>query len=156
MSKPRIVQAIVDAIAKHPKKMPLNDQGQLVPDPTPMAPPIGFKPQPSMVEIIRKQVQLASEEAKRQGNESLEEADDFDVGDDPEISSPYELDEESEVPIRVLAARAAEAQEQYLEAKRSAGLRMQEDARNPIPEPPAEGGKGGGSPEPPPPAPPGK
>jgi len=126
--KPRIVQAIVDAIAKHPKKMPLNEHGQLVPDPVPMAPPIGFKAQPSMVELIRRQVELASAEAKRAGQESLEEADDFDVGDDPEIASPYELDEESEVPIRVLAARAEQAQMDYLEAKRDAGRRMQADS----------------------------
>lgn len=142
----KIFNAIAEAIRSHPKGMPLNERGQLVPDPTPMAPPIGFRPQPSMVELIRQQVRLASEEAKRQGRESFEESDDFDVGDDPEISSPYELDDDSHVPIRVLAARAEEAKETYLEAKRQAGLRMQKDASagavapapSPSVDPPAE------------------
>lgn len=146
-------EAIVAAIAAHPKKMPLNDRGELVPDPVPMAPPIGYRPQPSMVDIIRRQVQLASEEAKRMGAESLEEADDFDVGDEPELRSPYELDVESEVPIRVLAARAEEAQEAYLDAKRQAGLRMQKDAAGgspPEPGPSPKPGPGpGGDPQPP-------
>lgn len=142
-----IPEAIKAAIAAHPKKLPLNDRGELVPDPVPMAPPIGYRPQPSMVELIRKQVQLASEEAKRMGAESLEEADDFDVGDEPELRSPYELDVESEVPIRVLAARAEEAQEAYLEAKRQAGLRMQKDAGSaspPEPRPSPKDGAGDG------------
>lgn len=125
---PKIFSAVLDAIRAHPKAMPLNDRGQLVPDPTPMAPPIGYKPQPSMVDLIRKEVLRVSQEARRAGFESEEEADDFEVGDDFTPSSPYELDEESEVPIRVLKARADQAQLDYLEAKRGAGLRMQEDA----------------------------
>lgn len=120
-------------MAAHPKKMPLNDRGQLVPDPIPMAPPIGYKAQPSMVEIIRAQVLQVSKEAARQGLETEEEADDFDVGDDVEPSSPYEMDAQSEVPLRVLKARADEATLDYLEAKRDAGLRMQADAAAPKP-----------------------
>lgn len=128
MKVSKMVEAVAQAIRAHPKAKPLNEAGQLVPDPTPMAPPVGFRRQPSMVEIVRRQIQLASEEAKREGKESLEEADDFDVGDDPELQSPYELDEESEVPISVLRARAEQAELDYLEAKRDAGLRMQRDA----------------------------
>lgn len=124
----KLSQIVRDAMAAHHKGRPLNDRGQLIPDPVPMAPPIGFKPQPSMVDIIRQQVRLASLDAAREGKETLEEADDFDVGDEPELRSQYELDEEGEVPIRVLEARAAEAREEYLEAKRAAGLRMQEDS----------------------------
>lgn len=110
------------------KGQPLNQAGQLIPDPTPMAPPIGYKAQPSMMEIVRQQVLLASREAAEAGYETEEEADDFVVGDEPELRSPYELDPESEVPISVLRARAEEAQEDYLNAKRDAGLKMQEDA----------------------------
>lgn len=123
-----IAAAVREAIAAHPKKLPLNALGQLVPDPTPMAPPIGYRPQPSIADMIRQQVLAISRDAAREGNESLEEADDFEVGDDPEISSPYELDLESEVPIRVLEARAELARNNYLEAKREAGLRMTDDA----------------------------
>lgn len=118
---------VVAAMKAHKKGLPLNDQGQLVPDPIPMAPPVGFKPSPSMTDLIRQQVLAVSREAQRAGYDSLDDADDFDVGDDQEIQSPYELDEESEVPIRVLQARAEQAQNEYIQAKRDAGLRMQDD-----------------------------
>ena len=70
----------------------LDDYGHELLDPTPMAPPIGYKPQPSMVEIIRAQIrseQLAKE-AEDAGFETFEEADDFEVDDDYDPSSPYE------------------------------------------------------------------
>lgn len=126
----RLHQVVLDAIKLHPKKKPLNEHGQLVPDPVPMAPPVGFKPQPSLSEMIRAQVLAASRDAAREGFETVEEADDFDVGDDPEISSPYEIDTESEVPISVLRARAEAAQAEYMDAKRDAGLRMQDDGKS--------------------------
>lgn len=125
----KIADQVLDAMSKHPKKMPLNDKGQLVPDPVPMAPPIGYRATPSMIEIVRQQVLAVSRDAAMQGMETEEEADDFDVGDDPELRSPYEIDEETETPIRVLKARAEQAELDYIEAKREAGLRMQDDAK---------------------------
>lgn len=153
----KLVDIVRDAMAAHPKKLPLNDRGELIPDPTPMAPPIGYRPQPDMMQMIRDQVRLASIEAARDGLETEDEADDFDVGDDPEIRSPYELDVESEVPIKVLKARAEAAQLDYMEAKREAGLRMQSDASgNPmLPDGNTDGSGGGargGSQEPAPPS----
>lgn len=70
----------------------LNDRGIETPDPTPMAPPLGYNKQPSMMENIRN---LVRSEALRQaaeaaGAETFDEADDFDVGDDFEPASPYE------------------------------------------------------------------
>lgn len=66
--------------------------GREVPDPTPMAPPVGFIKQPSMIENIRN---LVRSEALRQaaltaGAETFEEAEDFDVDDDIDPTSPYE------------------------------------------------------------------
>lgn len=66
--------------------------GQEVVDDTPMAPPIGYVKQPSMVEHIRnmvrsEQLRLAAE---AEGQESFEEAEDFDVEDEPEPISAYE------------------------------------------------------------------
>lgn len=61
------------------------------PDSTPMAPPIGYNPQPSMFEQMR-----AMQEAQRSmllagQDETFEEADDFDIEDDPaDPSTPYE------------------------------------------------------------------
>lgn len=62
-----------------------------VPNPTPMAPPVGYKRQPSLAEQIRAMVRSeqlkAAAEAK--GFETFEESDDFEV-DDFDPSSPYE------------------------------------------------------------------
>lgn len=77
-------------------------------DGTPIAPPINYSRQPSMLEIQREQMRLLTEEASRNaamlGQETLEDADDFDVGDDDEIRgfTSYELDADPEY----LAARA--------------------------------------------------
>lgn len=70
----------------------LNDRGRELLDSTPMAPPVGYKPQPSMVEIIRAQIvsEKLAREAEELGLETFEEADDFDVEDDYDPSTPYE------------------------------------------------------------------
>lgn len=63
-------------------------------DPTPVAPPIGWHKQPSMHDIIAAQVRqaLLDREVEAQGMETWEEADDFDVDDDPFPQSPHEGD----------------------------------------------------------------
>lgn len=68
--------------------------GAEMPDPTPMAPPIGYVKQPTMVEHMRQMIRsehlrLAAEAA---GAETFEEADDFDVPDDLEPLSAYEFE----------------------------------------------------------------
>lgn len=64
----------------------------LIPDPTPVAPPLGYIRQPSLTERIRDMVR--SEHLRRvaeeSGAETFEEASDFEVGDDYDPSSPYE------------------------------------------------------------------
>jgi len=82
------------------------------PDPTPMAPPIGYNPQPSLAEQIRAMVrssQLALE-AERLGAETFEEADDFEM-DDVDPSSPYEENFDP-VPARELKARRKKAEDE--------------------------------------------
>lgn len=81
------------------------------PDPTPMAPPIGYKKQPSMVDHIRQMVRSEQLRAHADslGMETFEEADDFDVGDDYEPNSPYEND--FEPPVRSLQEQALAAQQ---------------------------------------------
>lgn len=70
----------------------LNDKGHEVPDPTPVALPVGFRPPPTMVELIRMHVRRElSQAAVADGAESFEEADDFDIEDDRlDPSTPYE------------------------------------------------------------------
>lgn len=114
------------------KDKPLDGYGREIPDPTPMAPPLGYQRQPTMVDIMRGMIrshQLAMEAAAA-GYETFDEADDFDVGDvDP--SSPYEGDFE---PVGSLRARreVAEAEERAARAAAEAG----------------SGGGGGGTPPP--------
>lgn len=78
-------------------------------DPTPMAPPIGYKRQPSMVEIVRAQIRdaMLAQQLAEQGVETFEEADDFEIGDDYDPSSPWENDFDR--PITEVLAEAQRA-----------------------------------------------
>lgn len=73
-----------------------------IPDPIPMAPPVGWVEQPSMIDHIRNLVrgELLRRQADVDGFESFEEADDFDTGedDDHDIRSGYEYEPEFEPP----------------------------------------------------------
>lgn len=69
-------------------------RGYELPDPTPMSPAVGHKPGPTLREQIRDMIasERLAQEAAAAGFETLEEADDFDVGDDYDPVTPYELD----------------------------------------------------------------
>lgn len=68
------------------------------PDPTPLAIPVNFRRPPSIEEMIQKYVRTElSTRAQDQGAETFEEADDFDVDDDPELRSPYEITADHEL-----------------------------------------------------------
>jgi len=74
-----------------PQATYLTEDGREKPDPTPLAPPIGYVKQPHLWEQMREMVRhQLSEAAVDSGRESFEEADDFDVGDDYDPTSPYE------------------------------------------------------------------
>lgn len=70
----------------------LDDQGRELPNPTPIAPPLGYQKQPTIRETIRNMVlsERLRQEAQAAGVETFEEADDFEVGDDYDPTSPYE------------------------------------------------------------------
>lgn len=68
------------------------DDGMEYPDPTPIEVPLGFRRPPSIHEEIRRFVrQEMSRQAQEQGGESFEEADDFEVDEDPDPLTQYEL-----------------------------------------------------------------
>lgn len=78
-------------VSKHPKGRPYDENGQFYPDPTPVAPPIGYVQEPSMFDRVREMIQRdASMRAQAAGFESFEDADDFYIEDDIEPFSPYE------------------------------------------------------------------
>lgn len=71
----------------------LDAQRRYIPDPTPVAPPVGYVRQPSLAEQIRTMVrsERLRLEVEAAGAETFEEADDFEVGDDYDPDSPYEM-----------------------------------------------------------------
>lgn len=71
----------------------LTENGYEVPDPTPMAPPVGYKKTPSMVDTIRDMVRSEHlrQEAARAGFESFEDSEDFGEDDDDRLpTTAYE------------------------------------------------------------------
>lgn len=70
----------------------LNERGQEVLDPTPLAIPAGFVKPESLEAKMARAIRVASLQAQSQGFETVEEADDFDIPDDPDTlpDSPWE------------------------------------------------------------------
>lgn len=70
----------------------LNERGHEVPDPTPVAMPLGLsRPEPIHVMIQRLVRTELSQQAQQQDMETWEEADDFDIEDDElDPLTPYE------------------------------------------------------------------
>lgn len=114
----------------------LDAGGREVTDGRPMAPPLGYKKTESLAEQIRRMVQdeHIRRELENSGIETFDEANDFDIGDDVDPSSPYEVHFSSESFDQWLAEKNAQTPPQA-----------------PSPEPP--GGVQGGSPPAPSPDP---
>lgn len=60
-----------------------NELGEEILNPTPMQPPVGYKKQPSMIDIVRQQVAAHHASLLDMEPETEDEADDFDIPDDP-------------------------------------------------------------------------
>lgn len=62
------------------------------PDPVPIAPPLGYQPTPPIEELIQQMItnHVLRAEMEAAGAETFEEADDFEVGEDYDPTSPYE------------------------------------------------------------------
>lgn len=75
----------------------LNSDGSEAPDPQPMFVASGLKKPETLQQQIRRMIRNeASLYAMEHGSESFEEADDFDIGDDFDPESPYELEFDQE------------------------------------------------------------
>lgn len=69
----------------------LDENGHEVPDPRPMTIPSGFKRPETLAEQVQRLVRTSiSAYAAAQGKETFEEAEDFDIGDEADPSTPYE------------------------------------------------------------------
>lgn len=92
MRQPYKIAQRVDLDGVVHTKAGLDEHGREIADPTPIAPPIGYNKQPSMMENIRNMIrsERLRQEVEAAGAETFEEADDFDVGEDFDPTSPYE------------------------------------------------------------------
>lgn len=103
-------------------------------DPIPMAPPIGYKKQPSMVEIVRDMVrgERLKAEAEAAGHETFEESEDFNIPDEHFLESPWV--NEFDPPIHELV----DAGKKQLELKRTTA-KPPAPPESPAPVPPSDG-----------------
>lgn len=86
-------ESLKKIVKDHPKGKPLDKDGKFYPDPTPVAPPVGQShvAEIDMFEVMKNRIRNeASIAAMMAGEETFEEADDFEVYDDPEPFSPWE------------------------------------------------------------------
>lgn len=109
----------------------LTPDGQLV-DSVPLAPPVGYRKQPSMVEIVRNMVRGERLKAALDADtETFEDADDFDIPDDPdppqsgyenELDPPLaELVEEGRKVMEARKKREKEAEQAVKPPEKPAG-----------------------------------
>ncbi|UDN67493.1 hypothetical protein [robinz microvirus RP_32] len=82
----------------------LDLHGREIPNPLPLAPPVGYKKSPTIAEQMRQMIRMASYEAAHAGAETEEEANDFDVGEDFDPSTPYEHDFEMDPAMEAMLA----------------------------------------------------
>lgn len=69
----------------------LDEFGREVPDPRPLQIPAGFKRPETLAETVQRLVRgQLSRQAQEQGFETFEESEDFDIGDEIDMSTPYE------------------------------------------------------------------
>lgn len=83
------------------RKANLDDTGGEILSSVPMQPPVGFRREPSMFDIMRDMIARERMELENAGFETPEEADDFDVDDDFDPSSPYEHNFDPPAPSEV-------------------------------------------------------
>lgn len=122
--------------------MPLNPEtGRERPDQTPHTLAVdGLRRPESLDDMVRRLVrhEMFQRAAAQAGHETFEEADDFDVDDDPDLKSPYELDD-SLPPFNEKELRAQ--------------IKRETDERHPRPPKPKPGDGPPAAPEPQPTAP---
>lgn len=105
------------------------EEGHEILNPTPIAPPLGYTPQLSLAEQIRQQVRLQAL-AERMDPETEEEADDFDVDDDPPIPSRWENDMVPSVKEMRIRREALEREYADAEAAQRRAEQLPPDPRN--------------------------
>ncbi|UDN67881.1 hypothetical protein [robinz microvirus RP_165] len=81
----------IDVYKTTDKRNRFSAENKEILNPTPMQPPLGYKAQPSLLETVRQQV-LQMKRMEDNEPETEEEADDFEIDDDPQPVSRWEND----------------------------------------------------------------
>ena len=116
----------------------LDEHGREILDSRPMEPPVGYVKRESISDQIRRMVLQVSQEIASNEVESVEEANDFYVEDDPGSALPgsqYEFDEDYVLEQQLAARRRAADEVSVVRASEV------KDEPKPLPEP--KGGSGG-------------
>lgn len=115
----------------------LDAQGREVLDETPLVLPVKALRRPSTLDEIRQYIGIVNQEAARSGQETFEEADDFDVGDDHDPHSPWEMAVDQEENWSAFREQLEEQRVQAAKGRR-AGVEPPPGATPaPTPSPPA-------------------
>lgn len=144
---------IVASKVVRPQKTEYMRDGREYPDPTPVAPPIGFVRQPTLAETMRQMVrsEALKRAARESGMETFEEADDFEIGDDYDPKSPYEEVFEPQInavdPNKVFVDNMAQALRTAFSEEKPVEGQAAPPPEAPTPPAPAKQ-EGGGSPPP--------
>lgn len=141
-----------------------DENGWEIPDPEPVAIPSGFKRPETLAEQVRRLVRSErfNEELKAAGVETFDEADDFEVDEDFDPSTPFETFFDpvlgKDITPMEFKEREAEYRDRYVKAQAAFFDQVDRDnimaenlvrsrARKPA-EPPKSGGDGGAPPSP--------
>lgn len=102
-------------------------------NPTPLQPPIGHKPIPSLFDTIREQIKLHRLAEFDMEPESEDEADDFDIADDPiDPHSPWENDH---IPtLKNMKERTAALERQLAQEEQRQAAQQNSQQSNPPPQ----------------------
>lgn len=112
MKIPEIITPSEEEQVRAPKlsAFRLDERGRELVDSRPMEPPIGYQKRESIADQIRRMIHQVSQEAAQAGEESLEEANDFYMEDDPSSLLPpsqYENDEDYVLEYQLEQSRKA-------------------------------------------------
>ena len=89
----------------------LDEHGHELPDPRPMEVPLGMKKPETIAEVVQRLVRhQVSQYAAMNGMETFEEAEDVEVDDEFDPSTPYELDFDPVLGREITAADFQDAQ----------------------------------------------
>lgn len=128
----------MDAVYRTTDKENRHDEnGKECLNPTPMQPPLNYRPAPSLSEQIRQQVRTLKS-LEDMEPETEEEADDFDIDDDPAPQSRWENDMIPSIKETRARIRELERQEK-LYAKPRGSPTAQPEADEPLPSTPSVG-----------------